>query len=90
MKKILILTLVIFGTTTFTMSASGVTIDDCIDYMNNIVNKEDNDYGSMMNDNDYRSMMNDNDYRSMMNDNDYRSMMNDNDYRSMMEEDHCD
>ncbi len=66
MKKILILTLVIFGTTTFTMSAAGVTIDDCIDYMNNIVNKEDNDYRSMMNDNDYGSMMNDNDYRRMV------------------------
>ncbi len=34
--------------------------------MNNIVNKEDNDYRSMMNDNDYRSIMNDNDYESMM------------------------
>ncbi len=57
MKKILVLSLLIFGTTTFTMSAAGVTIDDCVDFMSDYFNQKDKEYSTMMDDKDYLDMM---------------------------------
>ncbi len=57
MKKILVLSLLIFGTTTFTMSAAGVTIDDCVDFMSDYFNQKDKEYSTMMDDKDYSDMM---------------------------------
>ncbi len=41
MEKIIVLTMLIFGTATFTFSVSFITFEDCIDYMNNLVNQEE-------------------------------------------------
>ncbi len=67
MKKIIILTLLIFGTATFTFSASGLTLDDCVDYMNNLLNQEERQKTSNNDQKQFNSMMdNDRDYSNMM------------------------
>ncbi len=58
MKKILAFVLVLFLVPTISLSASEYTIDDCINYMEDIFDRD----GSMMDDNDYNNSMMDEDF----------------------------